>query len=187
MQAVAETVRGRGLGGKVFTVGRVLLAAGLWAAAGLMIMQASAVRSAEAGLAAWLARLYIPGQAASAGDVILAGLGTRSPVDLQVGPECTVAILVVPMLVVAGIASLFGRFSLRGILAGLAVGLGMDIVTNQVRIGLITWATSRYGGIGYEITHKLFGSLIAMLGFTAAFILMVRIFTRRPARPRGHP
>jgi exosortase/archaeosortase family protein len=158
----------------------------LWAAAGLVIVHASAMRSAEAWLAARLAGFYIPGHAESAGAVFFAGLGTQARVGLEITPECTVVILVVPMLVVVGIISLFGQFSLRGVLAGIAAGLAVDIVVNQVRIGLIAWGASRYGSGGYELTHKLIGSLIAMLGFTVAFVLMIRIMTRHPRarRPR---
>src|SRR5579859_3223008 len=156
--------------------GRAALAAGLWAVAIGLVVQATAARAAEAWLAAQLAALYVPGHTAATGDIFFAGLGTRLPIGLQITSECTVAILIVPMLLLAGIMSLHRRFGIGDILAGLGAGVAVDVGTNQVRMALIMWATGRYGThAGYAVTHKLIGSVIAMLGFTVALVLMVRI------------
>lgn len=130
----------------------------------------------EARIAAALAGPVTPGHARSVGDVIFTGLGTRAAIGLQITNECTVVLLIVPMLFLAGVISLFERFSVRSVFLGLFLGAAAVVLTNQVRIVLIAWATESYGPhLGYELTHKFIGSVLAILGFSGGLLLMLRL------------
>jgi exosortase/archaeosortase family protein len=111
--------------------------------------------------------------------VIVTGIGTHAEIGLQITNECTVELLVVPMLFLAGLIILFRRFSVIGIALGLLLGVAVVIATNQIRIILIAYATIVFGqNVGYELTHKFIGSLVAIGGFSAGLLIMMRVVPR---------
>jgi exosortase/archaeosortase family protein len=165
---------------------RGLLAVGLWAATVAAIASATSARAVEAEVAASLAGPVTSGRSGSVGDVILIGLGTPASMGLQITNECTVMLLIVPMLFLAGLIILFPRFKIRNVLFGLLMGVLVVGLTNQVRIVLIAWATENYGfGLGYELTHKFIGSVLAIAGFAAGLLLMLRLVPGRRAGKRS--
>jgi exosortase/archaeosortase family protein len=160
----------------LITTNRAVLGLLLWTAMALVVAQAARARAVEARAAAFMAAPFTPGRAGSNGDVILTGLGTAHLLALRITNECTVVLLVVPMLFLAGLLTFFPRFSKRSIFAGLLAGVAAVVITNQVRIVLIAWATHAYGvDLGYDLTHKFFGSILAVFGFVAGLLIMIRI------------
>jgi exosortase/archaeosortase family protein len=161
---------------RLITPSRVLLAFSLWGTMLWVMAHSAPARAGEARLAALLAGPVTPGHASSADDVVLIGLGTPAQLALRITNECTVVLLIVPMLFLAGLISLFRRFGVRSVLLGLVMGAAAVVLTNQVRIVLIAWATETYGiGLGYELTHKFFGSVLAIAGFSGGLLLMLRL------------
>jgi exosortase/archaeosortase family protein len=155
---------------------RWLVAIGIWSAMAAGIVCAAKGRTIEARIAADLVGSVTRGHTGTVGDVILAGMGTRRPMGLQITNECTVLLLIVPMLFTAGLITLFRRFRVPRVLLGLLAGVVIVGVTNQLRILLIAWATQRYGlGVGYEVTHKFVGSVLALLGFAVGLLAMLKI------------
>jgi exosortase/archaeosortase family protein len=162
--------------GRLFTAGRLSMAAVLWAAMGVGIAYATVCRAAEAYVAAALIGLVTSGRSRPMGDVVLTGLGTRSPAGLEITNECTVMMLIVPMLFIAGFLVLFRRFQIHSVLAGVLCGVVVVAITNQLRVLLIAWATQRYGfGWGYELSHKFAGSVLAIVGFSFGALVMFRL------------
>jgi exosortase/archaeosortase family protein len=161
---------------RLVTPVRGLLALATWAAMAAAIADAASARAVEARVAAVVVGPVTSGRTGSVGDVILTGLGTHTSMGLQITNECTVLLLIVPMLFLAGLILLFRRFKIRNVLFGLFMGVLVVGLTNQLRIMLIAWATQNYGfGLGYELTHKFIGSVLAILGFAGGLLLMLRL------------
>ncbi|GAB3683727.1 hypothetical protein GCM10027589_53210 [Actinocorallia lasiicapitis] len=162
--------------GRLITPARLGLSLTLWGTMIWIIANATPARAQEAKLAALLAGPVTPGYASSTRDIVLIGLGTPDQLALRITNECTVVLLLVPMLFLAGLISLFRRFGVWSVLLGLLMGASAVIFTNQVRIVLIAWATETYGvDLGYELTHKFFGSVLAIAGFAGGLLLMLRV------------
>jgi exosortase/archaeosortase family protein len=173
------------------TLGRLaelLTAVALVTAAAAIVIEQGAVRALEAVIAEPAVALALGTSPASVqvfthGDYIVFPLAQQH-VALSITAACTSAIMVVPMLLAVAVLLAIGRTHLRRGLLGLAVGLATVIVVNVLRIGTIAFAVEHWGlDPGYEISHKLVGSVLAVLGFAAACILLVRIAvsTRKPA------
>ncbi|WP_420367219.1 hypothetical protein [Curtobacterium sp. L1-20] len=100
--------------------------------------------------------------------------------------ECTVLILVVPLTVVIGAMVFHRATSLARIVAALTVGTTALVIVNQGRLGLIAWATQVWGIVpGYQVSHLLVGSLLAIAGFVGALVLAITILGPRPASAPG--
>jgi exosortase/archaeosortase family protein len=149
------------------------------------IAYAARGRMVEARIAASLAGPVTEGRSRSIGDVLLTGLGTRATMGLQITNECTVLLLIVPMLFIAGLIILFRRFPVHRVLFGLFAGVLVVTLTNQVRVLLIAWATQHYGfAPGYELSHKFVGSVLAILGFAVGTLVMFRLAPGRRSERR---
>lgn len=108
---------------------------------------------------------------------------SRDYAAVSISSTCTCAIIVVPMLLVTAVMLAIGRArALRGLL-GLAAGVWMVVAINALRLGGIAFAIAHWGmDPGYEISHKVVGSVFAVVGFTAGSLLMIRVaVTDRPA------
>ena len=165
---------------------RLFLALAIWAMMIARIAYAARGRMVEARIAASLAGPVMPGHSRSIDDVLLTGLGTREPMGLQITNECTVLLLIVPMLFIAGLIILFRRFRVHNVLFGLVMGVLVVTFTNQVRVLLIAWATAHYGfDLGYEVSHKFVGSVLAILGFALGVLVMFRLAPGKRAGRRS--
>ncbi len=161
---------------RLFTPARLTMAAALWATMVAGVAYAAAGRRIEARVAAVLAAPVTSGHSRSIGDVFLTGLGTDRPLGLRITNECTVLLLIAPMLFIAGLIVLFRRFRIHRVLLGLAAGVLVVTVTNQVRVVLIAWSTQQFGfGTGYEVSHKFAGSVLAIVGFALGTLVMFRL------------
>jgi exosortase/archaeosortase family protein len=171
---------------RLVTPVRGFLALAIWALMIAGMAYASSGRMVEAKIAASLAGPVMPGHSRSMGDIFVTGLGTRDLIGLQITNECTVLLLIVPMLFIAGLIILFRRFRIHSVLFGLLMGVLVVALTNQVRMLLIAWATEQYGfGLGYELSHKFVGSVLAILGFALGVLVMFRLAPGKRAGKRS--
>jgi exosortase/archaeosortase family protein len=173
-----EPVRGH------FVVGIALIAL----AAFLMIEQ-NAFKAVEASVTAWVLQFFTAGGTASADDVVYYGLGTHSVNGLQITTLCSTVILVTPLLALAGVMLMVPRFRLTYVARGLLTGLVLVILCNFLRYCSAALAMQLAGREGFDVIHRYLGSILVILGFAAAFILLLRIGVNGRLRKRrsGEP
>lgn len=125
--------------------------------------------------------------------VLFFNLGTRDALGLHITPECTSAFLIAPLVAVAAVM-LRLRPSITGrVLAALAVGAVLLVLTNQVRIAVVVWLVEWLGvDSGYYWGHTLMGSAVSVVGGAislGAFVWIVAVRRTRtePAGDVGLP
>lgn len=155
---------------------RVLVATTLVSAGILLVACHEMVRTWEAMLSA----RWLDGILAGGADPVGVGIYVRDTpaggLVFQITPECTVVVLVAPMLLFGAALALHRRTGLARALWATVAGCVLLTVVNQFRIGLIIWATQQWGlDPGYEISHKLVGSVIGIGGFVGAVIVALVI------------
>ena len=100
--------------------------------------------------------------------------------------ECSVLLLILPLIAVAGVVSTVRKFRLSRVAVALLAALVVMVAANQVRIQLIGQFIRWFGfSHGYPIAHTFIGSVIALVGFAAGIALFVRIATS--GRRTGDP
>lgn len=174
--------RRRREGGFRFTPARVGVFALLLMACGGMLWSEAGFRALEASVAASWLNVFVP-PVTSSGTGYLVPIADTGVVLLRVTPECSVLLLIVPILLVLSFFSLHGRTPLsRVILAAVVTTAGL-LVVNQIRLGVIAVATNIWGmDPGYELSHVLVGSLIGILGFVGALLASLLIMGVRRKR-----
>lgn len=111
--------------------------------------------------------------------VIFFGLGTRQAFGLNLTVECTSALLLIPLLVMMGSFAIFTRLGLRRQLTALFVGAFLILSVNALRVGIIAWATWKYGyDPGYKLSHVFVGSAFSLVGFVGAMLTALWILVR---------
>ena len=104
---------------------------------------------------------------------------------LQITIECTTLVLLVPLLVLlAALLMLMRRTRWSRWALGGLVGLVMVSVINLTRIAMITASTLLWDHTGYEWSHIVFGSVLALIGNVATLVVMLRIIVGRHRRRR---
>lgn len=166
-------------------IARVLLALMVIAAAAALAMQADQFRHVEAWLAALWMNPLIEGGVVPSNDSFMLWVADDHLVAFRVTAECTAVILLVPQLVLGGGLLLSRRIRLGRGLAGIGVMVALVMLVNQLRLGLIGWATQQ-GGLeaGYEISHRYVGSAIGIAGFVIALVAMLLVMGLRARRRR---
>jgi exosortase/archaeosortase family protein len=120
------------------------------------------------------------------GDSFLLHLSETKIIAFRITAECTIAILAAPILAFSAAMIGFTRVRAWRWLVALLAGLGLIVLVNQLRLGLIAWATLNYGlDVGYEISHTLVGSIMAIVGFAASILMMLVIMTGKRRRGRA--
>jgi exosortase/archaeosortase family protein len=163
-----------------------IVGTGLLVALGVAIFwKQAAIRDDEASLAGrWFGAL-LSGSVGTSRDVVYFSWLHGSAVGMRITSECTVALLLGPLCLLAAALLAFARTRWYRVLLGLSVGLATAVVVNQLRLVLIAVAMQRWGLSGYHVSHKFVGTVIALAGFVAAALLMLRIATASSAR-RSH-
>lgn len=156
-------------------VGLVLLAA----AAGLLVWQQQ-VRAGEMSLAGAWFHLVLSGTTHTAGDTIYFTWTGGPLIGLQDTWECTVALLAAPLCAIGGALLALTRMPVRRLLTGLVVALGLLIAVNQVRLAMIAVSLQRWGLDGYDLSHKVLGSIFAIAGFVLAAMVFLKIAGASP-------
>jgi exosortase/archaeosortase family protein len=173
---------------------RCLIALLMLAAVALLFVYATEFRMTEARIAAsWLDPL-IDGGARSHDTHFLVSLPGQELVAFNITMECSALLVISPLAVVTALMLMFTRIGWLRATAALTTSMVVTFVINQLRLGLITWTTQTWGlDFGYELGHRFIGSLIALFGFAAGFVIILWITlkphrtskTRRSLKPQG--
>ncbi|SIR93852.1 exosortase/archaeosortase family protein [Microbacterium sp. RURRCA19A] len=157
------------------------LAAILAAAASLVFIEW--ITAAEALATAFWTNPLLPGGVLAARDNFVVQVD-GTPIAFHVTPGCSAAVLLAPALVVYGVILLVRRIPLvRAVVAGVVMFV-VIVVTNQLRLGMIGWASQTWGmDVGYQISHRYVGSALAIVGFCAGVVLLF-LLTSRQRRTR---
>ena len=174
--ALAPAPSGRPVPTKTVRSLRVLVGLALLVCCVLAIVEAGAVRNIEAMLAEPLVDAVTSGHSTTSRDVILFGLGTNGATGLRISPECTVLVMLLPIGAVVGLLVMFSRLSVPRLFLGGALGALAAILVNQLRIALIAFSLQEWGiDPGYKISHTFVGSVFAIIGFTLAFLILMKV------------
>jgi exosortase/archaeosortase family protein len=162
-----------------------VVAAGLLCgtALSLMIYQYQ-FRHLETVAAAHLYRLFTPVLAASRAPILWFGLGTSASYGLVITPECSSALLIVPLCGLGMLLLIPRRLAVSRVVRGLMVAATVMVGGNLLRIGVIAIAV-RYGGLGagYQLGHLILGSIVSIVCIAIALTLLTIILVRQ--RPTG--
>jgi exosortase/archaeosortase family protein len=155
----------------------------LLAAAGVaVIWLQGTVRDDEASIAGRWFGAVLHGKVSSAHDVVVFPWSKGPLVGLKITSECTVALLLGPLIILAGLMLAVTTIRVQRLLAGLTAGLAVVVLVNQLRLALIAVSTQHWGISGYDVSHKFVGTLIALAGFVTAVLLMIRLAAKPVAR-----
>jgi exosortase/archaeosortase family protein len=169
-----------------------VLAAGVLCglALSLMIYQYQ-FRHLEAVVAAHLYRLFTPVLAASRAPILWFGLGTSAAYGLVITPDCSSALLIVPLCGLGVLLLIPRRLAISRVVRALLAAAAVMVAGNLLRIGVIAVAV-RFGGLGagYQLGHLILGSIISIvciaIGLTLLTVILVRQGpARRTARQTG--
>lgn len=119
--------------------------------------------------------VYLPNDPSETSSDFLKPDPNRYLFALHLTIECASYVVTIPMLLlsaffVGATRVTWGRWAL-GTISGLAIAF----LVNQIRIGLIVFSTNMWGVSGYSFSHTVVGSIIGLIGFVAAFIVMLKI------------
>ena len=108
-------------------------------------------------------------------DVVVAGLGSSTPVAVRISGECTAALLCVPLLVAFACYVLFRGVRPAAAIAGLLAGAAVISVANILRICMIVvaWRTGGTGALGF--THVVVGSITSLVAALLGLFVQVRV------------
>ncbi|WP_369363977.1 exosortase/archaeosortase family protein [Microbacterium sp. 16-032] len=107
------------------------------------------------------------------------------PIAFHVTAGCSAAVLLAPAFLFYGITLLLRRIAFVRALAAAVVMIAVIFVTNQLRLGMIGWASQTWGmDLGYQVSHRYVGSALAIVGFCAGIALLFLLTSahRRPLR-----
>ncbi|GAA3875840.1 exosortase P [Leifsonia kafniensis] len=167
---------------------RALVGVALAAGGVLLMLNHALLRQTETVLAAALADAVTPGSMYVVPGSFSFFWASATPEmhGLRITPECTVAFLVGPLLILAGLILASGRFSLSRTLLATTLSAGVLVLANQARIVLIAWATAKWGvADGYQWSHTVGGSVVVGIGVALALTAFIIALTAGRRRSRG--
>ncbi len=150
----------------------------------LMIYQYQ-FRHLEAVVAARVYRLFTPVLAASRAPILWFGLGTGAAYGLDITPDCSSALLIVPLCGLGMLLLIPRRLPVTRIAKALIVAGVVMVAGNLLRIGIIAVAV-RLGGLGagYQLGHLILGSIVSIIGIAVALTLLTVILVSRGRKGR---
>lgn len=164
-----------------FVVGLAMLAGGAYA-----ILVQEEFRQLEAGVVTALLKPFLGAGVFQFADQFVVKLDASHYLGLQITIECTTLVLLTPMLLFSAAVLMFTRVTWPRWLLATAVGLVIVVIVNLIRIALIAVATLWWKETGYDWSHVLIGTLVALVGLVGAAVLMLRIMngsrSKRAAR-----
>lgn len=118
--------------------------------------------------------------------IIYFGIGGNTPLGLQMTPECTSALLVLPLVVIGAVMVFLRPTIARRVYTSLAIASIGLILVNQLRLLVLVGLVRVIGpSAGYYWGHTLLGSVVSIFGGAIALVLFVWLATRRPATERA--
>lgn len=162
---------------------RATIATALCAGTLIILLFQYQFRHLEAEAAATIYNLVTPTLAASKSPIVWFGLGTSGAFGLLITPDCSVALLLVPLFLLGTALVLPTRLGVRRVLSALGSAAALLMAGNLLRIGAIAVAVRIAGpGVGYEVGHLVIGSAISVIFIGGSLILMTLIITSRPTQ-----
>lgn len=170
-----------------FSPARTLVGAALVLAATALVVWQQDVRTFEAALArgplgALLGEVvHVPGT-----DLVFYpdhdGSGLRA---LKITFSCSSVPIVAPLALLGGAMALTRRLDVGRVLVGTALAIVVVFAVNLLRIVIIAVATSTYGFDGYEVSHRIIGSAVTVVGACVAFIVTFRVVAQAAGAHRA--
>ena len=138
-------------------------------------------RHLEALVVAHLYRVFTPILAASSAPIIWFGLGRPGAYGLEITPDCSSALLIVPLCGLGILLMIPRRLAVGRVAKGLAVAAVVLVGGNLLRIGVIAAAIRVAGiGTGYQIGHLVLGSIVSFICIATSLVLLTVIVVSRP-------
>ncbi|MFK0239312.1 hypothetical protein ACIQTX_00520 [Microbacterium sp. NPDC090281] len=175
--------------GPVHTGARITVGIALMAAAVLLVLFEERFRILEAGVASYWLAPFVPGGVRHYLNYFILEVEPGRTIAFMVTIECTIAFLTAPVLALSGVILATTRVGWAQVGRALFFSTALIFITNQLRLGVIALGSQALGfEVGYELTHRLFGSVLSIVGFSAAYLVFVvviadlRLFRRDPNR-----
>ena len=138
-------------------------------------------RHLEAVVVAHLYRVFTPVLAASSAPIIWFGLGRSGAYGLEITPDCSSALLIVPLCGLGILLMIPRRLDVGRVAKALAVAAAVLVGGNLLRIGVIAAAIRVAGiGTGYQIGHLVLGSIVSIICIAPSLALLTAIVVSRP-------
>ncbi|WP_260405012.1 exosortase S [Arthrobacter sp. AZCC_0090] len=164
-------------------VPRVVLSILLASTAVLAVVFSGVVRGWEATISAFAISLAVPGNALSVGQVTYFGLGTPRPRGIDITELCSAVMIVAPLLLLSALLLLMVRFKIGTIFRALSAGFLIIVLANVIRIVMIAFGWDNFGTAGFAAAHQGYGSVFALMAFTAGMIVFIRLSFGRKGKP----
>jgi exosortase/archaeosortase family protein len=133
-------------------------------------------RHIEAVVAAHLFSTVTPVIAAGSAPIDWFNLGTSKGFGLVITPDCSSALLLVPLGVIGMALLIPRRLAVRRVGAGLAAAAAVIVVGNLLRIAVIAAMVNYYGiHVGYQVGHLVLGSLVSIVFIGVAMVVLVLV------------
>lgn len=161
--------------GTLNRVFRYLVGLGLLAAGSYFIIIQEQFRSLEAAVVTALLKPFLGAGVFQFADQFVIKLDSLHYLGLQITVECTTLVLLTPMLLFSAAVLMFTRVTWPRWVLATVIGFAIVAVVNAIRIALIAFSTLWWDEAGYEWSHILIGTLVALLGLVGAALLMLRI------------
>jgi exosortase/archaeosortase family protein len=137
-------------------------------------------RHLEAVAAAAIYRLFTPVIAASSAPIIWFGLGRTGAYGLEITPDCSSALLIVPLCGLGMLLMIPRRLAVGRVVKALVVAGVVLVGGNLLRIGVIAMAINVAGvGTGYQIGHLVLGSIVSVICIAISLALLTVIVSSR--------
>lgn len=151
---------------------KLIVATGLLATVAIATIEHVAVRTVEAQVVTSWLNWVLPGGVVAVRTGFMINESPDGAVLFDITAECTTLLLIAPLVIVTAALTLHRRTTVGRALLATLTSVSALILVNQVRFGLIAWATQLWGlDPGYEISHRLVGTVFSMLGFAGALLL----------------
>lgn len=145
-----------------------------FALAGVVLYQQEAIRTGEARLMSIIFGAALPGGSYSVRDIVFFNLGSGHPYGMQVSPLCSSAILMAPIVAIAGVLFLFRRIPVARLARAAVLAAGLVVLSNLLRYFMIALAQVSWGQAGFDVVHHFVGSFVVILAFVTAVLLLIR-------------
>ena len=137
-------------------------------------------RHLEAVAAAHLYGVFTPVLAASRAPIIWFGLGTSGAYGLEITPDCSSVLLIVPLCGLGMLLMIPRRLGVGRVATALAAAAAVLIGGNLLRIGVIAVAVRVSGtGTGYQVGHLVLGSIVSIICIAVSLALLTVIVVSR--------
>jgi exosortase/archaeosortase family protein len=137
-------------------------------------------REVEADAAAHLYRLFTPVLAASRAPIIWFGLGTPRAYGLEITPDCSSALLIVPLCGLGMLLMIPRKLAVSRVVKALAIAAVVLVGGNLLRIGVIAICVRVGGvGVGYQVGHLVFGSAVSIVCIAISLVLLTAMVASR--------